>query len=85
VARVLVLDAGSFLVSEHVQNLSKIGLNTGGAVQVASNTQDPGVVWGLPWRSQVPFPGLVLVPYTRLGAQRLLATSPHIREVSRKK
>jgi hypothetical protein len=42
VARVLVLDAGSFLVSEHVQNLSKIGLNTGGAVQVASNTQDPG-------------------------------------------
>src|SRR5260370_24526902 len=59
--RVLVLDAGSFLVSEHVQNLSKIGLNAGGAVQVASNSADPGTrerVWGSPWRSQVPFPGL---------------------------
>src|SRR5260370_10068902 len=59
--RVLVLDAGSFLVSEHVQNLSKIGLNAGGAVQVASNAQDPGareLVWGSPWRSQVLFPGL---------------------------
>src|SRR6266478_4528488 len=59
--RVLMLDAGSFLVSEHVQNLSKIGLNAGQAVQVASNAQDPGareLVWGSPWRSQVPFPGL---------------------------
>ena len=26
-ARVLILDAGRFLVSEHVQNLSNIGLN----------------------------------------------------------
>jgi choline dehydrogenase-like flavoprotein len=63
--RVLVLDAGRFLVSEHVQNLAKIGLNTGGAVQVASNTQDPGareLVWGSPWRSQVPFPGLAYCP-----------------------
>jgi choline dehydrogenase-like flavoprotein len=59
--RVLVLDAGSFLVSEHVQNLSKIGLNAGAAIQVAVNAQDPGareLVWGSPWRSQVPFPGL---------------------------
>ena len=59
--RVLVLDAGSYLVSEHVQNLAKIGLNAGGAVQVAFNAQDPGpreVVWGSPWRSQVGFPGL---------------------------
>ena len=55
--RVLVLDAGSFLVSEHVQNLSRIGLNAAGPV-----TADPGVprerVWGLPWRSNVGFPGL---------------------------
>src|SRR2546427_12663833 len=29
--RVLVLDAGSFLVSEHVQNFSRIGLNAAGA------------------------------------------------------
>lgn len=59
--RVLVLDAGSFLVSEHVQNLSRIGLNAAGAIQVASNGQDPGTrerVWGSPWRSQVAFPGL---------------------------
>ena len=59
--RVLVLDAGSFLVSEHVQNLSRVGLNAAGAVQVASNGQDPGTrerVWGSPWRSQVAFPGL---------------------------
>src|SRR5215207_4309745 len=53
--RVLVLDAGSFLVSEHVQNLSRIGLNAAGAIQVASNAQDPGTrerVWKSPWRSQ---------------------------------
>src|SRR5437762_1806103 len=59
--RVLVLDAGSFLVSEHVQNLSRIGLNAAGAIQVAFNNQDPGTrerVWGNPWRSQVSFPGL---------------------------
>jgi len=55
--RVLVLDAGSFLVSEHVQNLSRIGLNV-----PSPTTVDPGVprerVWGLPWRSNVGFPGL---------------------------
>lgn len=59
--RVLVLDAGCLLVTEHVQNLSRIGLNAGGAVKVESNNQDPGPrerVWGSPWRSQVPFPGL---------------------------
>lgn len=59
--RVLVLDAGSFLVSEHVQNLARVGLNSAGAVQVAANNQDPGTrerVWGSPWRSQVAFPGL---------------------------
>ena len=59
--RVLVLDAGSFLVSEHVQNLARIGLNVSATIQVASNNQDPGPrerVWGSPWRSQVGFPGL---------------------------
>jgi hypothetical protein len=59
--RILVLEAGSFLVSEHVQNLARMGLNAAGAIQVASNSQDPGPrerVWGSPWRSQVPFPGL---------------------------
>ncbi len=55
--RVLLLEAGGFLVSEHVQNLSRIGLNAAGPI-----TSDPGVprerVWGLPWRSNVAFPGL---------------------------
>src|SRR5215510_1706273 len=53
--RVLVLDGGSFLVSEHVQNLSRIGLNVPGPTTI-----DPGAprerVWGLPWRSNVGFP-----------------------------
>ncbi len=59
--RVLVLEAGSFLVSEHVQNLARIGLNVAGAAAVGSNAQDPGTrerVWGSPWRSPVAFPGL---------------------------
>src|SRR6266566_4962697 len=55
--RVLLLEAGSFLVSEHVQNLSRIGLNVPGPI-----TSDPGTprerVWGLPWRSATGFPGL---------------------------
>jgi choline dehydrogenase-like flavoprotein len=59
--RVLVLDAGCFLVSEHVQNLARIGLNTAGAVKVPANNNDPGTrerVWGSPWRSNQAFPGL---------------------------
>lgn len=58
-ARVLVLEAGPFLVSEHVQNLGDVGLNVASAIPPAS---DPGVprelVWGLPWRGNVDFPGL---------------------------
>ena len=63
--RVLVLDAGSFLVSQHVQNLPQIGLNAAPAIVVVSNSQDPAPgaaehqrVWGWPWRSNVAFPGL---------------------------
>ena len=59
--RVLVLDAGPVLVTEHVQNLSRIGLNVPGAAAVSSNGNDPGPrerVWGNAWRSIVPFPGL---------------------------
>lgn len=55
--RVLVLEAGSLLVTEHTQNLSRIGLQPAGAI-----TADPGIprerVWGLPWRGNVAFPGL---------------------------
>lgn len=57
--RVLLLDAGRFLVSEHVQNLAWIGLNVPSAIAPSS---DPGVarelVWGIPWRGNVEFPGL---------------------------
>jgi hypothetical protein len=59
--RVLVLEAGPFLVSEHVQNLARIGLNVGNTTAVPNNGSDPGtqaLVWGIPWRSQVGFPGL---------------------------
>jgi len=56
-ARVLLLDAGSFLVGEHVQNLGRIGFDVPAPI-----AQDPGVarelVWGLPWRGNVEFPGL---------------------------
>lgn len=57
--RVLLLDAGRFLVSEHVQNLAQIGLNVPSPIPPSS---DPGVarelVWGIPWRGNVDFPGL---------------------------
>ena len=57
--RVLLLDAGRFLVSEHVQNLARIGLDVPSPIPPSS---DPGVarelVWGIPWRGNVEFPGL---------------------------
>lgn len=68
--RVLVLDAGPLLVTEHVQNLARIGLNAAGPkkdpsksfdVPVAVNADDPGTrerVWGIPMRSMVPIAGL---------------------------
>jgi choline dehydrogenase-like flavoprotein len=68
--RVLVLDAGSLLVTEHVQNLARIGLNAAGPkkdptgqfdVPVVFNADDPGTrerVWGIPMRSMVPIAGL---------------------------
>jgi choline dehydrogenase-like flavoprotein len=57
--RILVLEAGPFLLPEHVQNLPTLGLFPPGPTMA-----DPGVprneVWGLPWRSSVQdgFPGL---------------------------
>jgi len=57
--RILVLEAGPFLLPEHSQNLPTLGLFPPGPTTV-----DPGVpraeVWGLPWRTDVPigFPGL---------------------------
>src|SRR2546427_253899 len=57
--RILVIEAGPFLLPEHVQNLPMLGITAPGPV-----SQDPGFlraeVWGLPWISDVPngFPGL---------------------------
>jgi len=57
--RILVLDAGPLVLTEHVQNLPILGLNPPGPTET-----DPGVaraeIWGLPWRSKVRggFPGL---------------------------
>jgi choline dehydrogenase-like flavoprotein len=56
--KVLVLDAGSFLVGTHVQNLPNAGLNVPGPITPAD---DPGLarelVWGIPWRANVDFIG----------------------------
>jgi hypothetical protein len=56
-ARVLLLEAGPYLVGEHVQNLGNVGLNVAAPISPSS---DPGVarelVWGLPWRGNVEFP-----------------------------
>src|SRR5436305_1858475 len=49
--RILVLDAGSLVLTEHVQNLPVLGLGVPGPTE-----SDPFVlreqVWGLPWRSR---------------------------------
>lgn len=57
--RVLVIEAGPFLAPQHVQNLPNIGFNVPADIPPE---QDPGVardlVWGIPWRGNVTFPGL---------------------------
>lgn len=58
--RVLVLEAGPFLVSEHIQNLARLGLGVPPPVSPASaeaqRTRE--LVWGIPWRGNQAFPGL---------------------------
>jgi hypothetical protein len=59
--RVLVLQAGPFLTSTHVQNLPGIGLNSPSPAAITLNNQDPGprnLAWGIPWHSDTRFPGL---------------------------
>lgn len=59
--RVLVLDAGAFLASTHLQNLPHVNVSVPGSVAVPGNDKDPGtqdIVWGYPWHSNQPFPGL---------------------------
>jgi choline dehydrogenase-like flavoprotein len=56
--RVLVLEAGPFVVATHLQNLPRAGLNVPSPLYPGA---DPGVarelVWGMPWRSNVDFVG----------------------------
>jgi hypothetical protein len=58
--RILVIEAGDFLLSSHIQNLpQKLGGKIGGADglrQRDNGTQN--VIWGMPWISNEGFPGL---------------------------
>lgn len=57
--RILVLDAGAFLISEHVQNLGQIGLHPANDSTHGTSSGGPkNQVWELPWRGNVNFPGL---------------------------
>jgi choline dehydrogenase-like flavoprotein len=59
--RVLVVEAGAFLLPSHVQNLPRLGLGGPAEQVVAANAADPGpqnLVWGHPWHSNQAFPGL---------------------------
>ena len=65
VHRVLVLEAGPFVFTEHVQNLPLVGLAAARPTTLAKleggadpTWQQQFEVWGLPWRSDVEFPGL---------------------------
>lgn len=66
VHRVLVLEGGPVVLSEHVQNLPVLGLDVAPATSIqdlkASNRygadKPQREVWGLPWHSSHKFPGL---------------------------
>lgn len=58
--RVLLIDAGAFVLPTHIQNLpQRLGGSIGGAAK--SSKGDEGfnnVIWRVPWLSNVQFPGL---------------------------
>lgn len=62
--RILVLEAGPMLLPDHVQNLPLPGLEVPGATSIAKlralglDGVPRNEVWGLPWHSNVEFPGL---------------------------
>ena len=64
--RILVLEAGPFVLPEHVQNLPPLGLDSAKAEHLATLKALPpdkqaewsNHVWGLPWHSELKFPGL---------------------------
>jgi choline dehydrogenase-like flavoprotein len=56
--RTLLLEAGSFLVAQHVQDLPDIGLNVPWAMDPANDNGRPReLVWGMPWRGNTSFVG----------------------------
>ncbi|WP_291992896.1 family 16 glycoside hydrolase [Candidatus Accumulibacter sp. ACC003] len=58
--RVLVLEAGPFLIPEHAQNLPNLGLNVPGGTEYVGAGANPQVrdeVWGIGWRSNQKFVG----------------------------
>ncbi len=62
--RILVLEAGPFLVPEHTQNLPMLGLDAASPTSIAAlraagqDGQPRKEVWGLAWHSPVDFQGL---------------------------
>jgi choline dehydrogenase-like flavoprotein len=60
--RILVLDAGAFLLPSHIQNLpQQLGGNVGGPKYLRTRDDATGaqnVIWGMPWISNEKFPGL---------------------------
>ena len=57
--RSLVLEAGSFLLPEHAQNLPGITLFAPSPIEPDDDTGQPrNLVWGMPWRGNQPFVGL---------------------------
>jgi choline dehydrogenase-like flavoprotein len=55
--RTLLLEAGPFLVAEHVQDLPDIGLNVPDPIDPAKDNGPRELVWGLPWRGNTSFVG----------------------------
>jgi len=60
--RILLLDAGAFLLQSHIQNLpQQLGGSIGGPRYLRSRDDTSGVqnvIWGMPWISNELFPGL---------------------------
>src|SRR5260370_17147388 len=60
--RILMLEAGAFLLQSHIQNLpQQLGGKVGGPNYLRTRDDATGaqnVVWGMPWISNEAFPGL---------------------------
>lgn len=62
--RILVLEGGPLVLSEHVQNIPMLGLNVPNKTSIADlrasgqDGQSRNEIWGLAWHSNEKFPGL---------------------------